>query len=356
MNLALLPAALSTASSKDHSWESRRMLADQVQRTFLCSENTKQVRRGERMEECGPYLIFKLLKDSESKEIQHKLRYAEFCRVRLCPICMWRKSLAWRARFYQAWPKIMSEYPKARYFHLVLTVPNCKISELRSELDRINQAWNRMVSRKTWPALGFLKSVEITRDKKGLSHPHIHALMMVNSNYFTKNYMNRDQWREFWLSALRTPLDSNCVHPYVRAIHGEEGLAKAILEVSKYAVKPLAMEKTLKTKEGQKWFLELDEQLSGTKAITLGGVLKKFMNEDEMSDGELLLQDRKMLGEFLRDVRYDWFSEESHYMRTKFLSRFESEWWNRMEQKWMNNETPFLSSPVQDREETLAIH
>jgi plasmid rolling circle replication initiator protein Rep len=331
------------------------MLAGQVQQAFLSSANVKQVRRGERMAECGPYLIFKLLEDPDSKEIIHKLRYAEFCRVRLCPVCMWRKSMAWRARFHQAWQKIIAEYSSARYFHLVLTVPNCKISDLRFELDKISKAWNRMCSRKTWPALGFLKSVEITKDQKGFAHPHVHALMMVPPSYFSRNYMNRDQWREFWLSSLRIPLDSKCIHPFVRAVRGEEDLAKTVLEVSKYAVKPLSMEKILRYKSGKAWFLDLDMQLSGTKAVTLGGVLKDFFSE-EMTDEELLLQDREVIGKFIRDVRYDWMRDEKHYMRTKVLSLIESAWWDRMEQKWMEKVTPSLPISVQKGDSFSAFH
>ena len=192
-----------------------------------------------------------------------------------------------------------------------------------------------MRARRTWPALGFIRSIEVTRDKKGFAHPHVHALMMVNAGYFDgKNYMNRDDWREYWLSALRVPLDSNCIHPFVRAIKGEDNLAKAILEVSKYAVKMKSMEGILRTKPGIKWFLELDKQLSGTKAVTLGGVIKDLMNGEEITDEELLQQEKDLVGEFIKDVRYDWFSSGKNYLRTEILTEIETQWWNRQEEKW----------------------
>lgn len=336
MDILQLPPVLSKASSKDKPWETHKMVADIVQQTFQSSTDSVQLRRSERMSECAPYLIFRLFKNPEnSEEIRHKLRYAEFCRVRLCPTCMWRKSMAWRARFYQAWPRILKEYPKARYFHLVLTVPNCEIFSLRETLDQMNKAWNRMLSRKTWPALGFLRSMEITRNaRSGLSHPHIHALMMVHSTYFSKHYMNRDDWREYWLSAMGIPLESNCIHPFVRAVKGEDNLAKAVLEVSKYAVKMKSMEGILRTKPGKSWFLELDKQLSGTKSVTLGGVIKDLMRSDDITDEELLQQEEELMGEFLRDVRYDWFSSGKNYLRTEILTEIETQWWNRQEEKW----------------------
>ena len=172
MDILSISSQLSKASSKDKPWETHRMVADSVQNVLLSSDDEKQIRRGERIGDCAPYLIFKLLEDGSSDEIIHKLRKAKFCRVRLCPICMWRKSMAWRARFYQAWPKIQEDYKSARYFHLVLTVPNCEVLDLRSVIDRMNKSWNRMVSRKTWPAIGFLRSFEVTRSKIGKTHPH----------------------------------------------------------------------------------------------------------------------------------------------------------------------------------------
>jgi hypothetical protein len=194
-----------------------------------------------------------------------------------------------------------------------------------------------MLARKTWPALGFIRSVEVTRDRNGLAHPHVHALMMVPTTYFTTGYMNRDDWREYWLTALRVPLESKCIHPFVRAIKGEYNLANAVMEVSKYAVKMKSMESILCHKPGKRWFLELDNQLSGTKAVTLGGIIKDLMKEDEITDEELLQQEKEIVGEFLKDVRYDWSSPEKVYIRTHILTEIETQWWNRQEEKWCEN-------------------
>jgi plasmid rolling circle replication initiator protein Rep len=333
------------------------MIADLVQQAFLQSKDEKQIRRGERMLDCAPYLIFKILNDPESVETEkfiHRLRYAHFCKVRLCPICMWRRSLAWRARFFRSWDRISREYPKARYFHLVLTVPNCEIKDLRSTIDKMNQAWHRMVSRKTWPAMGFLRSFEVTRSKNNLAHPHIHALMMVNASYFSgQNYMNRDDWRKYWLTALGVSVDLNYIHPFVRAVKegSQEEIGKAVLEVAKYALKfdsssknggikkastGVSMEQTLKTKPGRLWFLELDKQLESTKSVTLGGVLKDFVKDDEFSDEELLQQNEAVIDDILNDFRYDWLSSDKAYLRTKILSQVETQWWNKQEEKWKN--------------------
>ena len=330
-----LPARLSKASEKDSVWENHRQVADMVQSVFLRSKGVKQIRRGERISACAGYLIYKLVRNPGSEEIVHQLRFARFCRVRLCPLCMWRRSLAWRARFYQAWPRIFKQYPKARYFHLVLTVPNCEISSLKSQLKVMNQAWDRMRARRTWPALGFLRSTEITRDRKGLAHPHFHVLVMVKTTYFKgPNYMNRDDWRAYWASALRVSKDS-LIHPYVRAVKGgPEEVAKLVLEVAKYAVKTKSMAGMLTHNPGREWFLELDRQLENTRAMALGGEVKRYMREEEIEEDEMLQQDKELVYEFLRDARYDWFPQEKAYLRTKFLDQAETAFWNREEARW----------------------
>lgn len=339
MSILQLPPVLSKASERDKVWEDHHAVKDLVQSVFSGAPGMSQVRRGERMINCAPFLIFKIFTDPESRELVHKLRYAEFCRVRLCPTCMWRKSMAWRARFYQAWPCILSDHPKARYFHLVLTVPNCSIEDLRATIDRINKAWYRMISRKTWPALGFIKSIEVTRDKWGKSHPHLHALMMVDAGYFSgRNYMNRDDWRSYWLSALRIPLDSNCIHPFIRAVKGgADEVSKAVLEVSKYAVKMKAMTNVLRHKPGREWFLELDRQLYGTRAVSLGGILAKYLKSGDVTEEEMRRQDKVLFGELLGDIQYHWQPEERQYFRTKILSEVETLWWNRQEEKLKDN-------------------
>jgi hypothetical protein len=205
-------------------------------------------------------------------------------------------------------------------------------------MGNMSEAWRKMHNRRTWPFLGFLRSFEITRDKKGLAHPHIHVLLMVPSTYFDTGYglyRNRDMWRKEWASALNLPEES-LIHPYVRAVREKdrEASSRLVLEVAKYAMKGSDIIKWTKTGPGKEWFLELDRQVRGTRSVTLGGVLRKFINEDEITDLEMLEQDKEVTGAFLNDLHYDWSSKEKHYIRTKVLSLVESEWWNRRESEW----------------------
>ena len=54
----------------------------------------------------------------------------------------------WQARFYQSLPRIVADYPDARWMFLTLTVRNCAIGELGETLNRMNMAFQRLKDRK----------------------------------------------------------------------------------------------------------------------------------------------------------------------------------------------------------------
>ena len=330
------PVQLSKTSKKDTHWSLKREIADLVSRSFLESADTRQVKRGERCSRCALWIIYDILRNPADSVLVHKLRYAEFCHCRLCPLCLWRKSLAWRSRFFQAWPLIEASFPNERYFHLVLTYPNCEVEKLRETLAVMNAAWNRMVSRRDWPAIGFFRSVEVTRNKTdGTSHPHFYVLMMVGSDYFSgRTYMNVDDWKAYWASAIEWEGDYERLrHPYLRAVKGikSEGvsLSQAVVEVAKYSVKfDHNFRALLRKKDGQTWLRELDRQLFGTRAIAAGGVIKKFIKDADISSDEMLLQDQIEVRKEVDEMwKYDWFGSKKDYLRSRILSELERNFW-----------------------------
>ncbi|WP_205583196.1 protein rep, partial [Pseudomonas aeruginosa] len=100
--------------------------------------------------------------------------------VRHCPVCQWRRSLMWQARFYQSLPRIVADYPDARWMFLTLTVRNCAIGELGEMLNRMNAAFQRMKVRKEFrPVQGWIRTTEVTRGGDGSGHTDFQTLMMV---------------------------------------------------------------------------------------------------------------------------------------------------------------------------------
>jgi plasmid rolling circle replication initiator protein Rep len=188
----------------------------------------------------------------------------------------------WRARFFQAIPRVREAYPTARWVFLTLTVKNCPLEELRATLKAMNEGWKRLIERKSWPGLGFVRSTEVTRSKDGLAHPHFHALLLVPASYFSTGYIKQDTWRELWQSAMRLDylpvVDVRAVKPKKGTAEGVDALAIAVLETLKYGVK----ESDLMADPA--WLQELTKQLHKSRAIAVGGVLKGFFKEDEPED------------------------------------------------------------------------
>ncbi|CAA9370596.1 Replication protein [uncultured Microcoleus sp.] len=274
---------LAEISPADQSWDAHRAQSDEIAKLYeLCGYE----RYAERISQCSEWLMY-ALKSNDEGEIRLKLRDARFCRVRHCVVCQWRRSLMWRARFFKALPEIQAKYPTGRWIFVTLTVKNCELSELKKTLTWMNTAWKRFLGRKEFPALGFIKSVEVTRGWDGTAHPHFHCLMLVPAGYFSKGYIAQAEWTSLWQSCLKvdyTPIVN------VKTVKGKKGtlnatgeaskeaMARAVCETLKYSVKP---DDLLADPE---WLGELTKQLQKTRAISIGGCLKEFFSEDEPED------------------------------------------------------------------------
>ena len=187
--------------------------------------------------------------------------------------------MMWRARFFQILPKLLEDYPKARFVFLTLTVRNCPLESLREAIGKMNKAWGRLVGRKAFSAIGWVKSLEVTRGKDGTAHPHFHVILMVRPSYFTHGYVSQKRWTELWQSCLRVDYMPVVNVKAVKSKKGlEDGIFSALCETLKYSVK----EEDLKV--SPKWLKELTNQLHKTRSIALGGVFKQYLSEEEPED------------------------------------------------------------------------
>jgi plasmid rolling circle replication initiator protein Rep len=274
---------LSDISPDDKPWDIHRAQSDEIAKIY---DSIGYNRYAERIGECSQLLTY-VLKAKDDGEVKLKLREARFCRVRHCLICQWRRSLMWRARFFKALPEIQAKYPTGRWIFLTLTVKNCELADLRATLTWMNTAWGRLVKRKVFPALGFVKSVEVTRGADGTAHPHFHCLLFVPVGYFKRGYISQANWATLWQSCLKadyTPrVDVRAVKPKKTTLNEKpdpvnKAMAQAVCETLKYSVK---VDHLL---ADPKWLDELTKQLQKTRAISVGGCLKEFFSEDDPED------------------------------------------------------------------------
>lgn len=268
---------LSQVSDRDQVWDKHRANADKVSSHYRGSKSFSQY--SQRIDFCSQLLDFRLVPEPEEGLLKLKLSASRFCRVRTCPVCQWRRSLMWKAKAYQALPKVVKDFPKHRWLFLTLTVKNCPVEELRTTLTHLNKSFVRLTKLKDWPADGWIKSVEVTRGRDGNAHPHLHALLMVPASYFGAAYVSQARWVEMWRSSAR--LDYN-PQTHVRAIAKNHNPTSIIPEILKYQVKESDLV------ANREWFLELTKQLHKTRAVAVGGVLRGYMSELECEPEDLI--------------------------------------------------------------------
>lgn len=295
---------LSDVSDKDTIWDSQRNKTAQIGDIY--SYNAEFERYYERMSDCSTWLSFGFNNNGI------KLKHANFCRIRHCPVCQWRKSLLWKSNMYVAYDEIKEKYPTHRWLFLTLTVRNCAIGDLRETLREMNLAWQRLIKRKEFKhVVGWIRTTEITRPKKKRNsekepleicpifgnthaHPHFHVMLLVKPSYMTHGYVKQEKWAEVWQSVLRVDYE-----PIVdiRVITNkkkkkfeteEEKVKSAIMETLKYAVKPADLIGD-GSKKANEWFYELTRQTFKLRFIASGGVLKNALKrDDEINDNDLI--------------------------------------------------------------------
>lgn len=299
---------LTDYSPSDRPWDAHRAESQSVEGAYLGTEFNALAGR---MRACSGFLGFVWSDDQETGESRLKLRDARFCRVRHCPVCQWRRSLMWQARFLRSLPDIEAGFPAARWLFLTLTVQNMPLHDLRNGLQAMNQAWHRLVKRPEFSAnvQGWIRTTEVTRSKNDYAHPHFHCLLMVRPSYFAKNYVKQERWADLWRECAR--LDYQPIVD-IRAVKsktpGDNGLRRAVSETLKYAVKPQDMQDA--------WLIGLTKQVHKLRFIASGGALKNVLRETDETEDDLLLADKASEPDADKPQLYfDWQRRERHYTK-----------------------------------------
>lgn len=281
---------LSDLSPKDKPWDTHRAIADTVENLYRSARIDKYA---DRIESCGKLLEFALRSDDQG-DVGIKLQSARFCRVRHCPVCQWRRAMKWQAKMFTAMPEIKQAYPSHRWLFVTLTVRNCDLVDLRATVTAMNKGFERLSKLACFPAIGWIKSVEVTRNSEtGQAHPHFHCLMLVDSKYFGgRNYIKQEQWRSLWQRSMRLDyvpvVNVKAVKPKVDKLTGQQDdIGQAIVETLKYSVK----ESDLVSDEN--WLVELTTQLHKTRAVAVGGVLKQFLKEEKEDDDLIHIEEKE---------------------------------------------------------------
>ena len=209
---------MSSYSERDKKWDKHKGDAQTIAGIYE-KVPTKYNKLANRMNKCAEILEMAWSKPDDQGETKLKLQSARFCKVRHCPVCGWRRSMRNVAKFFQRLPDLQAAHPSSRWLFLTLTVQNVPVDQLRQTISNMNTAWKRLIQRKDWPAMGWIRTVEVTHEydpagrhakgltgtgRKGWAHPHFHALLQVPAGYFAgHSYVKQAEWAERWQHALR---------------------------------------------------------------------------------------------------------------------------------------------------------
>lgn len=264
---------------------------------------------------CSDYLVFGEHVDPETGEVVKVLDAANFCRDRLCPMCQWRKSLVTFSQLSEIMDWIDAHHP-GEFVPIfgTFTMRNVPSDQLASAITTELGAWSRMMNkagkRKPWRVCaGWFRALEITYNAEtGEWHPHIHAVLLVPSDYFTdpEKYIDHDAWVAEWRWALRADYDPSVD---VRTITNDR--AHAVAEVSKYAVKPGEWVSDDHGATDERVEL-LATTLKGRRLTAFGGVMKetrKALNQQDADNADLVKtgEDDGLRGDLRIALdRYEW--------------------------------------------------
>lgn len=302
------------ANEKFREKKINNMSLASVYQDIYGNTNTKALR----VRMCSTELSFKKFEDDSLKLVS-----ANFCKVRLCPMCSWRRSL----KIYGQVSKIVDELEKKQdyqYLFLTLTVKNCDDIELVKTIDNMFLAFNKLMKRKDLSfVLGFHRSLEITYNRDTDEyHPHFHVLLLTEKSYFnTKGkYVTQARFTDLWEMSLKASYK-----PVVNVKKVKKTNTKVIAEMSKYSVKSadyliLDDKGDLDMDISKKVVYTLDLALKNRRLSSFGGKFKelhKKLNLSDAEDGDLVNTDNE--NEIREDiyelVTYVWNKNYKNYIK-----------------------------------------
>lgn len=299
-----------TKNGKDNNWKERKESNLDLAASYKRIGSNKYYR----VLDCSTFLEFRLTTVNDLK-----LTNANFCKVRLCPMCSWRRSLKIFGQVSRVMDHVEENY-NYKYIFLTLTVKNCYGADLGDTLYLMTKAFNKMNQRKAFKQVvkGYFRSLEITYNKEeDKYHPHFHMILAVNDSYFTDSryYLSQKDWTNLWKDCLKidyTPIVD------VRRIREDnnKGFGKAVAETAKYTVK--AEDFLIRDEKGNiqenltdEVVQTLDYALHRKRLTAFGFKFKeihKELNLDDSEDGDLTNTDNEELREDLTNIilRYQW--------------------------------------------------
>lgn len=295
-------------------WKERKMRTIRLAKLY---DKAGFEKYGDRVAVCSTWLKFRELGDKQ------ELAQANFCHLRLCPLCTARKASAMAGKLSKIMRGVQEEH-ECQYFFLTLTVKNCEGKELGETLSLLTSAWNRLLQHQAVrrAVKGWFRALEITKKDKGY-HPHIHAIIAVENDYFkqrNKLYITKREWVRRWRMALRADYNPSVD---VRKTFSSKGGKGVVLESAKYATKDSDyINNKLTDEEAAQIVADYTKALYHRRLTAFGGWLKEMaqrLDAENLEDVDLLDGDENEIREDLAEMieEYGWHFGAGDYVLAK---------------------------------------
>jgi hypothetical protein len=283
---------------------------------------------------CGTALGFEELYAEAIDETKLRLKRANFCRGRLCPMCNWRRSLKLKNELVTVLAEVWKEHPTHRLLMLTLTEPNASAEDFGASIARLLAAFARLTKRRRWKRAvrHWFRALEVSPGRGGTYHGHFHVLLVVPAEYFDPGsslYISHDEWRQMGERSLRA------AGRRIVDIRVTENAT----EVAKYVTKPGAY---LKLKDDGAWWcdparLETLHYALGSRRLvawsrSLSVIRRKlgFLTDDDDQSEDLIDVGEDYEPEAwvpFREVLYRWRrNEEGKLAYYLWTSKVTAEW------------------------------
>lgn len=361
-----------SSTGKERPWRTNKVENQTVEECYRrladsSSESEYWERRADRLHDCGVHLWFNVYSDGNGGETM-KVKHAESCRVRLCPLCTWRRSIKIQTHTRKILESMQAE-KEYEYILVTLTVPNVTGAELSDKINDMMKSWDRFQHYIKFKKAvkGWYRGLEVTHNlqkykftyvkKNGKKqcvmlvddngrpipnpsydtyHPHFHCIFAVNPSYFnSRDYIKRDEWLAMWQKSMKDPtitqVDVRKVKPKKTDNTGAcfaDMIISAVCEVAKYTVKsedyvlPWDWDMSCKSVE------VLDKALANRRLVAYGGVMKEWhkkLNLDDEIDGDLIEDGETSNGEVIREVCAFWNVGYQQYVIQDFEKKSKKE-------------------------------
>ena len=322
-----------------------------LERVYL---NRSEIERAEQVHNCSTFLEFTLEKDKTIDK--KKLHRINSCKRRLCPACMYRKSLKHFANMKRITAEVERDYKRKghhiRYIFITLTMENVCGGVLPVAVTRLLKGFENFRRKRIGGDnkylgdifFGMARALEITVDRneyitsamyerkkeyynsRGLHkgdknpnylmfHPHIHIIACTTYEMYGKDKIFIDNFKlsEMWQECLKVDyMPITDIRPF-KAKHATTA-GKELAEIAKYTVKPSEY-LTGDIEEDSVVIGYLDTALYNRRLVAYTGIFKEIYKELKLND-KIDKEDNNLDTDTVL-LRYFWDFTKTLYYRDK---------------------------------------